>query len=144
MMAQRIKGQEVTVTVISPNGPERSLGDVQSFEIEPMLEVLSEGYLGETTERKDDIFKGVSGSMEINLEQTDFFVFQNAIIERSQRRIPAANVISVNATLAFPDGTFQNILMEDVFFGATPMSVGSREDYVSVSLDFECSEVQYI
>ena len=143
-MAQRIKGQEVTVTVISPNGPERSLGDVQSFEIEPMLEVLSEGYLGETTERKDDIFKGVSGSMEINLEQTDFFVFQNAIIERSQRRIPAANVISVNATLAFPDGTFQNILMEDVFFGATPMSVGSREDYVSVSLDFECSEVQYI
>ena len=96
-MAQRIKGQEVRVVMVSPSGTETSLSDVQSFDVEPQMEILSEGYLGETTERKDDIFKGCSGSMEINLESADFFKFQQAVIERSQRRSPASarfNVIS--------------------------------------------------
>ncbi len=143
-MAQRIKGQEVRVVMVSPSGTETSLSDVQSFEVEPQMEVLSEGYLGETTERKDDIFKGCSGSMEINLESADFFKFQQAVIERSQRRTPAAARFNVISTLAFPNGERVRILLEDIFFGAPPVNVGSREDYVSVSLDFECSNVTYL
>lgn len=143
-MAQRIKGQEVRVVMVSPSGTETSLSDVQSFEVEPLMEVLSEGYLGETTERKDDIFKGVRGSMEIHLEDRDFFNFQQAVIDRSQRRSPAEARFNVIATLAFPNGDRVRVLMEDIFFGAPPLSVGSREDYVSVSLDFEASQVAYL
>ncbi len=143
-MAQRIKGQEVRVIMVSPAGLETSLSDVQSFEVEPMMEVLSEGYLGETTERKDDIFKGCRGTMEINLEQTAYFEFIDGVVLRSQRRTPASARYNVMATMDFPNGTSVRVLMENIFFGAPPVTIGSREDYVTVSLEFECSEVKYL
>ena len=143
-MAQRIKGQEVRVVFTSPAGTETSLTDITSFEVEPQMEILSEGYLGETTERKDDIFKGVHGRMELHLESQDYFRFVQRIIDRSQRRSPADGRFNVIATLSFPNGQRPRVLLEDVYFGAPPISVGGREEYVSATVEFECSSVRYL
>ena len=49
-MAQRIKGQEVTLSFVTPDGSATGLEDVSSLEAELQLEVLREGYwLGEST-----------------------------------------------------------------------------------------------
>lgn len=143
-MAQRIKGQEVRVIFSSPAGAETSLTDISSFEVEPLMEILSEGYLGETTERKDDIFKGARGRMEIHLETQEYFRFVQRVIDRSQRRTPADGVFSVVATLSFPNGQRPRVLLENVFFGPPPMNVASREDYITAQVEFECSGVRYL
>ncbi len=143
-MAQRIKGQEVRVVFTSPVGQETSLTDITSFEVEPQMEILSEGYLGESTERKDDIFKGARGRMEVHLESQDYFRFVQRIIDRSQRRTPADGVFSVIATLSFPNGQRPRVLLENVFFGAPPINVASREDYISGTVEFECSGVRFL
>lgn len=143
-MAQRIKGQEVRVVMVAPSGTVTSLSDVQNLEIEPQTEILSEGYLGESTERKDDIFKGARGKMDVHLEQQAYFRFVQEVIERSQRRTPAAARFNIICTLAFPNGDRPRVLLEDVFFGSNPLSVGGREEYVSASVEFECSNIRFL
>jgi hypothetical protein len=143
-MAQRIKGQEVRVVMVAPSGTVTALSDVQNFEMEPMTEILSEGYLGETTERKDDIFKGARGKMDVHMETQDYFRFAQEVIDRSQRRTPAAARFNVIATLAFPNGERPRVLLEDIFFGPLPTNVGARDEYVSASVDFECSNIRYL
>ena len=58
-MAQRIKGQEVTLDVVSPGGREETLTDQVSASITFQFDILKQRLLGETTDRKDDIFRGV-------------------------------------------------------------------------------------
>lgn len=143
-MAQRIKGQEVRVVMVAPSGTVTALSDVQSLEVEVKTEILSEGYLGETTERKDDIFKGASGKMEVHLETEDYFRFVREVVDRSQRRTPAAARFNIICTLAFPNGDRPRVLLEDIFFGAAPLNIGSREEYVSASVEFECSNIRFL
>jgi hypothetical protein len=143
-MAQRIKGQEVRIIFTSPVGVETSLTDITSFEVEPQLEILSEGYLGETTERKDDIFKGVRGRAELHLESQEYFQFVQRVLDRSQRRTAADGKFNVVATLSFPNGQRPRVLLDDVFFGPPPVNVSSREDYVSATVEFECSFVRFL
>lgn len=145
-MAQRIKGQEVRVTVVSPEGTEQSIGagGISSFELEFKTEILSEGYLGETTERKDDIFRGVSGRMSFHLDRPAYFNFVRQVTDRSQRRSPADARFNVLANLQFPSGDSSLVLLEDVFFGPLPVNVGSRDDYVEASLEFECAQGRFL
>ena len=60
-MAQRIKGQEVTVRFVQDGQVKAELNDIRSFEVGMQLEVLKEGYLGEFTDRRDDVYRGVTG-----------------------------------------------------------------------------------
>jgi hypothetical protein len=114
-----------------------------SFNFEAEMETLSQGYLGETTERKDDIFKGMRGKMEIHLEAQDYLRFAQEVIYRSQRRTPGV-VFNIQSTLNFPNGQRPRVLLEDVFFGPLPVDIGSREDYVTASVDFECSNYKVL
>jgi hypothetical protein len=141
-MAQRIKGQEVRVTVTGPAGNEESIGSggIASFEIEFKTEILSEGYLGETTERKDDIFKGVGGRMTLHLDRQSYFSFVQRVTDRSQRRTASSARFNVLASLQFPNGQRPRVLLEDVFFGPLPVNVGGRDEYVEASIEFECAQ----
>jgi len=139
MAEQRIKGQEVEVIIVEGGQPLNTIRDVRSFDISAQLEILSEGYLGETTDRRDEIYRGFSGSMELNFENPDILDFTRRIVDRARRREPGL-VINVKATLQFPSGKRTRVLLKDVFFGEVPMSFGSRSDYGTVSLSFEGSD----
>ena len=67
-MAQRIKGQEVETLIVVDGAPRDTITDIRSFEFAFQTEIMSEGYLGETTERKDSIFKGIRGRLELHFE----------------------------------------------------------------------------
>lgn len=145
-MSQRIKGQEVRVTMVAPTGTVEAIGSggVSSFELEFKTEILSEGYLGETTERKDDIFKGVSGRMEIHLDRQSYFRFVQAVTDRSQRRSAAEARFNVLTSLTFPNGERPRVLLEDIFFGPLPVNVGGRDEYVAATIEFECSQGRFL
>lgn len=138
--AQRIKGQEVSVLITSAGQLQDTLTDIQSFNFEAQLEVKSMGYIGEKTNRKDDIFNGVKFDMELHLHKQDWFNFQQAIINRAKRVTPDL-VINITAVASFPNGDTPTVLLPDCKFGAQPLNVTSRGDYVKVKLEGECDDM---
>lgn len=138
-MAQRIKGQEVELLLSVNNVPLTSTTDIRSFEVTFQQEIMSEGYLGETTNRKDAIFNGISGSMELHIENRDFFNLFTAIVDKARRRTPGTR-INLKATLNFPNGDRPRLFVPDLEFGELPLNFGSRSDYGTINLTFEASE----
>jgi len=143
-MAQRIKGSEVTVVLTSPQGAERSLDAVGSLDFSLKMELLSEGYLGESSNRYDDIFNGIEGTVELTIERGQLFDLLDRIKARAQRRTPADDVFSFLFTFEFPNGDRVRCLFPNVFFGEIPVSSGGRSEYVTVSLPFGTDDGQFL
>ena len=143
-MAQpRIRGQEVTVTFIGDGVPRDVINAVRSFEIAAQMEILRESYLGETTDRRDDIYRGVRGRIEFHTENQDVLVLTRFIVDRARRRRPGDR-INVKATLAYPNGDRPIIVLPDVFFGEVPITFPSRSDYVTAAYEFEADDFRVV
>jgi hypothetical protein len=142
-MAERLKGQETILRFIKDGAVQEELVDIQSFEVDDDMALLSEGYVGETTQRKDDIFNGCSGSCSLHVENATYVNFFGAIVNRARRKTPMFKVDAITV-FSFPDGNSSKKLYADIRFGPIKTSVGSREGYVSVSFDFGCSEGETI
>lgn len=136
MSGTRIKGQETEIVFIENNVPLTTLADVKSFEVEIQLEILKEGYLGETTDRRDSVYRGFSGKMEAHFETRDVLSFATRLVDKARRRVPGARV-NCKTTLNLPDGDRVRVVLKDLEFGPIPLNVAGRTDYVSVSLSFE-------
>lgn len=105
----------------------------------------SEGYLGETTERKDEIFNGISGSFTVHQESQDILFFQQAIKERAQRKVAVnGQRINITARLTFPNGETPRVIIPDVKFGATPNNVPGRADYVNTAFTYAAEDARII
>lgn len=139
MSDQRIKGQEVEVSLIVDGEIAETTTDVRSFEFAYKLEQKEEAYLGEKTNRYDEIFNGMRGRLELHYENQDVFDIVKAIVDRAKRRTPGTQ-INIKATLNFPNGDKPRVLISDVFFGEVPFNFGSRSDYGAVTLDFQASD----
>jgi hypothetical protein len=138
-MAQRIKGQEVEVLLVANGTPLLNITTVRSFEFEFQLETKKEGYLGETTDRRDSIYMGVSGQLELHFETKDVFDLVQTIVNKARRRTPG-DQINIKAALNFPNGQRVRVMIADAEFGGIPFSFGGRTEYGSVRLTFEAAE----
>jgi hypothetical protein len=136
---QRVKGQEVEVSLIVDGEIADTTTDVRSFEFAYKLETKEEAYLGEKTNRYDEIFNGMRGRIEFHFENQDVFDIIQSIVDRAKRRTPGTE-INIKATLNFPNGDKPRVLIKDVFFGEIPISFGSRTDYGTVGIDFQASD----
>lgn len=143
MADQRIKGQEVEVLLIVDGQVEDTITDVRSFAVTLKFDRLQEGYLGESTDRYDEIFRGVQGAMEMHFENEDVFTFFQSIVDRAKRRTPGTQ-INIKATLNFPNGDRPRVVMKDMFFADVPMAFSDRASYGTVNLDFAGSDFKKI
>jgi hypothetical protein len=135
-MAQaRIKGQDVQVQLTANGVPYTTLL-ARSLEVTLQQEIKSEGYLNETTNRKDSVFNGVAGKIELHFSSSDVFKLFQTITDSARRKLPGAKV-NVTATLNFPNGDTPKAVFPDVKFGEIPIGFGSRGDYGTVTLSFE-------
>ena len=135
-MAQRIKGQEVELMLVVNGVAKTTLTAVRSFEMSWQQEIKSEGYLGETTNRKDSVFNGIRGSMEYNFDSPDILQLIGQIVDKSRRRTPGLQ-INVKATLSFPSGVRTRIVIPNCEFGEIPLNFSGRTEYGTIRLDFE-------
>lgn len=142
-MSTRLKGQAVEVLISSGNKPLTNLTNIKDFEVTVQQEILSEGYLGQTTEQKDSIFNGIAGNLTIHIDNQDVFKFVSEIVDKARSRTPGLKV-NIKATLNFPNGQRPRIMINDVEFGDIPLNFGSRKDYGSVKLTFEASNFSYL
>jgi hypothetical protein len=143
-MAQRIKGQETKAVFTSPDGLEEGMADCTSFESEIDMEILEEGYLGETANRFDSIYNGSGGNIEFHVESSSALAFIDKLKDRAQRRSAASGQFNVVSAMAFPNGTRARILYEDVHFGAVPIRIPSRKDYVTLRFEWKCTNYRRI
>jgi hypothetical protein len=133
-IAQRIKGQEVTVNVVKDGDLQNSLTDVLSFNMEVLLETKAQGFLGETSNRHDDIYNGVKFDLELQLHSGDWFDFQSSIVDRARRKTPDLQ-FNISVTLVYPNGEERTVSIADAKFGAQPLNISTRGDYVKVKLE---------
>jgi hypothetical protein len=140
---QRIKGQEVEITIIADGAPQRNITAIRSFEVTWQLTKSSEGYLNETTNRKDSLFMGIAGNLEMHLDNTGVLDFIDKIIKRARTRT-AGTKINIKATLQHPNGSRPRITISDVEFGDIPMTFGGRNEFGTVKLDFEAPEATVV
>lgn len=71
MASQRVLGQNVSVIIIQDSDILDEVNCVRSFSFTYELEIKDEGYIGETTNRKDSVFKGIKLDMELHTNRSD-------------------------------------------------------------------------
>ena len=138
-MDQRVKGQECTILITTNGVLEDTLVDIQNFNLEAEFEIKTVGYLGEKSNRTDYIFNGVKGDLELHIHKQAWFVFLNTMKDKAQRVTPDT-VFNMTAVLAMPNGETPDVLIPDVSWGATPMRVSSRGDYVTMKLQYAAGD----
>jgi len=141
MASQRIKGQEVTILIVRDSVLEAELFDIMNFNAEIMLEQIAQGYLGEKTERHDDVYKGTKGDFEMHTHSQDWLTFAAAVKDRAKRNTPDA-IFNISAVMFYPNGQTPTMLFPDVKFGALPVNIGSRTDYKKIKIDFVCDDFE--
>jgi hypothetical protein len=143
MTSARIRGQETSVVLIQDGNPVDEITTIQNHEFTYMTERKEEGYIGETSNRFDTIFNGVSGKMDLHFSSSKVFDVFASIIEKAARRVPGTR-FNIKTTMNFVDGSRARVIMRDVEFGNIPVNFGSRSDYGKISLDYACSSAQTI
>lgn len=138
-MAQRIKGQEVSIAIVANGVLQSELTDIQDFNCSLMLELVEQGYLGETTDRFDEVFKGSKFDFTMHHHSQDWVVFNGILVNRA-RRIATNTVINVQATFSFPNGDTPTWRWPDSFFGEIGVNLPGRAEYMKSKYQGGCSE----
>jgi len=140
-VAQRLKGQEVEVILVVDGSPADTITAVKSFEFTYQTELKDEGFLGETTNRKDSVYNGIKGRMELQTDNKDIWTLFKAIVDKARRRTPGTK-INIKATMNYPNGDRVRVIIPDAEFGELPFNVGGRGDYAHTTLDFAASDAR--
>lgn len=140
----RIRGEEVQVRLIRNKVLERTLTAIKSMTFTAKFVILTEGYLGKTTNDRDEIFQGVSMALEFHSTSKDQWELINFVKTRATRR-GDQSLFVVNASFVgtFPNGDRPRITTPDLKFGDMPIAVSGRETYVSQTITAECEDFQY-
>jgi predicted RNA-binding protein (virulence factor B family) len=138
-MGDRIKGQEVSIRVVDNGNLVASLDSIASFNEEMSSEIKEDGFLGESTNRYDDIHNGYKGDFEFQLRRSDWTDFQLRVQARQERRNPNI-VFNVVRTDLYPDGTSTVFTYLDAKWGSMSAGAGSRADFVKAKAQFACSK----
>ncbi len=142
-MSQRIKGQEIEIVMTVDGAPQENLTNARSLEFAFKTELIQEGYIGETTDQYDTIFKGISGRIEFHMSNPEAFNIVARILEKARSRQPGTR-FNVKVTLNFPNGARVRVIIPDVEFGELPFAFGSRADYGTFNIEFGASEAQVL
>ncbi len=139
----RIRGQEILIRIVAANQLLRTLTAIKSLTWTPKFDILKEGYLGEVTDRRDDIYRGSAIELEFHPESADAFVLIKLLRDRAQRRTAqAAARVNVLFTAQFPNGDRPKLTVPDVKFSDVPMSMTARDQYVGIRLSGEAEDFQ--
>jgi hypothetical protein len=136
---QRIRGADVALAITVANALQNTLTAIDNFGATFKFEKIVQRYLGEQTVRTDEIFAGVEGKMKLHLYDEAFGQFVLALENRARRLTPTT-VFNHVAQMNFPNGEQPVLSFPDVNYGDVPLEMTNAKDYVSLDLDFVCSE----
>jgi hypothetical protein len=134
----RLRGQEIQIRVIRNGRIEQTLTAIKDFTWTPKFDILREGMVGETTDRRDDIYRGVAVELTFQPESKDAWTLIQLFIDRAQRRTAQANArLDVSFVAELPNGQRPRVTIPDLKTGDTPFRVPARDQYVDIKLSLE-------
>jgi hypothetical protein len=141
MAEQRIRGEQVQFRISKGGVLQRTLTAVKSMTFTALVDQIKRGYLGETTERVDEIYKGVTIDAAFDTETPDAWDLISAIRNRAvARQYDTTTIITCSFVGNFTGGVRRRITVPDVKSGNLPIMVSSREEYVGQTLSFAASD----
>ncbi len=143
-MGLRVKGEDTRLTFSTPTGPAEGLDLIESWEATLQLEIQRQGYIGEKSDRRDEIFKGCAGQCVVHMDSPGYLRFTQLVQDRAQRRTPASGKFNCTISLSYPDGTRARLTFEDLKFGDLPLRGPGRSDHVTGSITWECETVRRV
>lgn len=142
--AQRIKGQEVSLTITVDGALQTQIDTIQNAEVEFEQDLIEEGYLGETSDRVDSVFKLMRVQVVGHANSQAYLELADSIARRSQRRAGGLVRVDIIGSFAFPNGDFPSLIIPDVFFEGIPFNIGGRDEYVEFTLSGKASNYKII
>lgn len=128
----RVLGQEVSILVLQDGVLLEELKPIRNFSGTDRLRMLDVGYLGEKTNRKDQLFDGMTFEFEMHVSKAQFWTFKQAVRDKAQRTRDI--IFNITGVFVLPDGSIITETFEDVAWGEIPTNVPERGDYVSVRI----------
>ena len=125
--------------IVRDGALEDTLTDIQNFNIELDVELISRGYLGETSERKDEIYKGTKFDFEMHTHTQDYLSFFEAIRNRAKRLTPDT-IFNITTVLNYPNGDTPTRLLPDCHFGPLGDKTPSRGEYKTSKVQGEVGD----
>lgn len=134
----RLKGQEVVLRILQDGQLVDELQAIGSFNDEVKLEIKEDGFLGEPTNRFDQILNGYGGDLEFQTNTSGYLAFIASIEGKAKRTVfPVFNIVRTDL---YVNGQTAVITYPDVKWGAIPTSVGGRGEYAKTKLAFSCED----
>lgn len=143
MASPRARGQETETAFAINNVPQLATTDIRSLEMAWQLEVQKEGYLGETTDRKDSIYRGISGKQQFHFENPAIFNVVTSFVSKAQRRTPGIQ-INTKTTINFATGLKTRLIIPDLSSGEIGLSFSDRAAFGTIDFPFEASDAQVV
>lgn len=141
-MPRKLKGSNTSVNVVSAlTGLRYEFTDIKDCTVTFERDIQSEGYLGQTTEQKDDDFKGVSFKFTAHSRQARILELIHLINQIT--RGASVDSIQVVTTLRFPDGV-RRVIMTDCKFGNLEIGIGGKAEYVTFPIDGASDDYQIL
>lgn len=135
----RLQGQDVSIRFVKSGTVIGEVTAIGSMNSTVDIEIKQDAFLGEATDRFDNVVHGYSGDAEFQLEGAAWVAMQESVIARADRSEPDL-VFNVIETEIHPNGDTVITTFMDVAFGAQAKSVASRGDFVKIKLDWKCSQ----
>lgn len=136
----RIRGSETSLRITVGGKIQRTFTAFENFLWTVFSEILQKGYLGETTDRYDTIFKGTGFDFNFDPESADAFLLMQTIADQGARRgSQAGNQINVAFTANFPDGRRPRVVIPDLKIADPSIGASQRDAFVSQKLTGKAS-----
>ena len=143
-MSERVRGQENFILITVDNVLVDRIDSITEFEYTVEADIQEENFLGETQPRFDSIAKGTTITIAGQLSNAEFFALQEAITAVAERRTATLTQIDIGSSYVFPNGDLVNLAFKNCFFGAVPVTTGSREDFISWNLEGKYQRVDRV
>jgi hypothetical protein len=139
----RLRGSDAQIRLVLNNVLQRTITAVRDITWTTKRDILRQGFLGESADRHDDIFRGNAVEFTVEPESKEIFVFERALINRSSRRTAQANVrVDLSVVWQFPNGDRPRITLLDLKFGDTAFSIPGRDQFATGRFQAECDKGQ--
>lgn len=137
----RIRGQEVQIRITLGGRLQRTITAIENATWTVMMDILRKGYLGETTDRRDDMYKGTKFEFSFDPESKDPFILVRTLRDRAQRRTSQASA-QVNATFTcnFPNGERPKVTIPDLKFQDPTLGFANRDSYAGFRFQTEAED----
>lgn len=135
----RLLGQQVTIRVVAGAQVVTEINSITNFNHNTVLEIKQDGFLGEVTDRYDQVFSGYKGDFEVQPNTSDHYNFTTKVEEKAKRIQPSL-AFNIIVTEFYPNGQTAIITYMDVVWGGIGDGVGSRKDFKKGKFEWACGE----